>query len=431
MAIKWDRLAICGLPRYMIYQTRLFTVATQETQEKGDAQEPPASSVRIRQAQYFDWALNKLDNSIRRTGRITRTLLLRIFHDVCRTGYPSSNQALLLLRSCGSLLPELSPIDRTELAHTMWAKLKDLGVVYDVSHYNALLKVYLQNEHTFSPTEFLTKMEEANIQPNRVTYQRLIAAYCSKGDLDGASQILGFMKSKDLPITESVFSTLVTGHARAGDMDNAENILSVMKDAGIEPGPDTYVTLLNAYAEKGDISKIEETLEKIEKADNYLLDRDLMDIIFTLAKAGYPQYVQNILEKMRCDRGYIPDAMNLSLNLVTQGLEDTAFQVLKSFPTSSLDTQNGNDIDRGNFFLRHCVNMEKPAAKLKHFCDEMKAASLHTAPLQFALRTALELKKDALAIDLMRMMKKEDFPVRPHYFWPLLAEHQKEKNVQG
>lgn len=43
------------------------------------------------------------------------------------------------------------------------------GVVYDVSHYNALLKVYLQNEHAFSPTEFLTKMEEANIHPNRVS----------------------------------------------------------------------------------------------------------------------------------------------------------------------------------------------------------------------------------------------------------------------
>lgn len=49
-----------------------------------------------------------------------------------------------------------------------------------------------------------------------------------------------------------------------------------------------------------------QTLRSIEKSESYLLDRDLMDIIFTLAKAGYPQYVQNILEKMRYDRGYIP-----------------------------------------------------------------------------------------------------------------------------
>ncbi|XP_061481391.1 leucine-rich PPR motif-containing protein, mitochondrial [Rhineura floridana] len=414
--------------RHLIYQARLSTVATQE---KGEVDEQPPPANRDKQAQYFDWALNKLDNSIRRTGRITKNLLLKIFNDACRGGYQSGNQALLLLRTCGSLLPELHPAERTEIVHTIWARLKALGVVYDVSHYNALLKVYLQNEHTFCPTEFLTKMEDDNVQPNRVTYQRLIAAYCNKGDIDGASKILGFMKSKELPITEFVFSALVTGHARSGDMENAENILSVMKDAGIEPGPDTYIALLKAYAEKGDINKIEEILGNIEKADIYLLDRDLMDIIFTLAKAGYSQKVQNILVRLRHDRGYIPDAINLCLHLITHGLEDTAFQVLKSFPMAALDSQHEKMLDRGNFFLQHCVHMDVPVAKLKHFCNGLKETNLHTAPLQLTLHCALESKKTALALDLMKAMKEEGLPVRPHYFWPLLVQHQKEKNVQG
>lgn len=43
------------------------------------------------------------------------------------------------------------------------------GATYDVSHYNALLKTYLQNEFRFSPTDFLAKMEAANVQPNRVS----------------------------------------------------------------------------------------------------------------------------------------------------------------------------------------------------------------------------------------------------------------------
>lgn len=43
------------------------------------------------------------------------------------------------------------------------------GAPYDVSHYNALLKTYLQNEFKFSPTDFLAKMEATNIQPNRVS----------------------------------------------------------------------------------------------------------------------------------------------------------------------------------------------------------------------------------------------------------------------
>uniref|UniRef100_A0A8C4T6K7 Leucine rich pentatricopeptide repeat containing n=1 Tax=Erpetoichthys calabaricus TaxID=27687 RepID=A0A8C4T6K7_ERPCA len=229
--------------------------------------------------------------SVRRTGRITKTLLLKIFHDICRTGYPSGNQALLLLRSCGSLLPEIPPAERTELAHRIWDKLQSLGAVYDVSHYNALLKVYLQNEHKFLPTEFLSKMEAASIVPNRVTYQRLISAYCNEGDIEGASKILGFMKNNNLPITEAVFSALVTGHARASDMENAENILSVMKTAGIEPGPDTYLALLRAYAEKGDIEHIKQvdTLEQLVEMTQKLFESDRDEMYYYLLRS----YLEN------------------------------------------------------------------------------------------------------------------------------------------
>lgn len=44
------------------------------------------------------------------------------------TGYPSGNQALLLLRSCGSLLPEMPLEERSELAHRVWEKLQELGM---------------------------------------------------------------------------------------------------------------------------------------------------------------------------------------------------------------------------------------------------------------------------------------------------------------
>uniref|UniRef100_A0A669DF71 Leucine rich pentatricopeptide repeat containing n=1 Tax=Oreochromis niloticus TaxID=8128 RepID=A0A669DF71_ORENI len=381
------------------------------------------------QASQFDWALTRLDSSVRRTGRITKTLLLRIFHDICRTGYPSGNQALLLLRSCGSLLPEVPLEERTELAHRVWEKLKELGAQYDVSHYNALLKVYLQNEFKFSPTDFLAKMEAANIQPNRVTYQRLIAAYCQNGDIEGASTILGFMKSKDLPITEAVFSSLVTGHARAGDIESAKNILSVMGGAGIEPGPDTYVSLLNAYAEKGDLENMKKTLEAADSADCSLMDRDIMQVIFTLAKSKHQQHIPEMVERLRHERGYVPDAMNLCLSLITQGQEDTAFHILKTFPT--LQSDNSSDsANLGNFFLRHCINMDTSLEKIIRFCKELQESNMHTSPLSFTLSCALEAKKTGTA-HLMKLFREEKLPVRPHFFWPLLTQHVKDKNIAG
>uniref|UniRef100_A0A3P8Y7G5 PROP1-like PPR domain-containing protein n=1 Tax=Esox lucius TaxID=8010 RepID=A0A3P8Y7G5_ESOLU len=397
-------------------------------EQKGPAKDESSLGVRSKQAQQFDWALAKLDSSVRRTGRVTKTLLMRIFHDICRTGYPSGNQALLLLRSCGSLLPEVPMAERSELARHIWDKLKELGASYDASHYNALVKVFLQNEFKFSPNEFLAKMEAAGVQPNRVTYQRLIAAYCNAGDIEGASTILGFMKSKDLPITEAVFNSLVTGHARADDMESAVSILSVMKGAGIEPGPDTYVALLNAYAERGDMEKIRQTLETAGSTDISLMDRDLMQVVFSLAKAGYHQHVPSIVDLMRHERGYVPDAMNLCLSLITQGHEDTAFSVLKTFPTLQQENESGDSNNLGNFFLRHCVNMNKPVEKLARYCQELQDSNCHAAPLQFTLYCCLEAKNTGT---LMKIMKEQGQPIRPHFFWPLLMQHVKDRNTVG
>ncbi|XP_067092974.1 leucine-rich PPR motif-containing protein, mitochondrial [Osmerus mordax] len=418
-------LSRCLLPYAGV---RHYTVVPEQRGPPGDE---ASVGVRSKQIKQFDWALAKLDNSVRRTGRVTKTLLMRVFHDLCRTGYPSGNQALLLLRSCGSLLPEMPLEERTELAHRIWDKLLEMGASYDASHYNALLKVYLQNEFKFSPTEFLAKMEAANVQPNRVTFQRLIAAYCQEGNIDGASTILGFMKSKDLPITEAVFNSLVTGHARAGDVESAENILPVMRTAGIEPGPDTYMALLTVYAEKGDMAKIIQTLESVEGADSSLMDRDLMQVIFSLSKAGHQQHVPAVAERLRHERGYIPDAMNLCLSLITQGHEDTAFTMLKTFPTLQAETSSTDVPSQGNFFLRHCVNMDVPVEKLAAFCKELQDSNLHSTPLQFSLYCSLEAKKTATAMELMKLMKEQGLPIRPHYFWPLLTHHQKEKNTAG
>jgi leucine-rich PPR motif-containing protein len=88
------------------------------------------------------------------------------------------------------------------------------GVLMDISHYNALLRVYLENEHTFSPSEFLQDLENKGVEPNRVTFQRLISAYCQQGDIEGATRILEFMKEKQMPVNENVFNALIVGHSQ-------------------------------------------------------------------------------------------------------------------------------------------------------------------------------------------------------------------------
>lgn len=64
-----------------MYPTRLFTIAVQENR---DVQEQ--LPIQQKQIQFFDWAFNKMDTSIRRNGCITKSLLEDIFHDACKRG---------------------------------------------------------------------------------------------------------------------------------------------------------------------------------------------------------------------------------------------------------------------------------------------------------------------------------------------------------
>ena len=109
----------------------------------------------------------------------------------------SSSQGLYLIRCCGNFLPEELLEERNRLVNKIWALLLNLEVPLDITHYNSLLRIYLENEHSFNPLKFLSTAIERAIQPDRVyrphyilllsynnknskhwvTYQRLLIAY--------------------------------------------------------------------------------------------------------------------------------------------------------------------------------------------------------------------------------------------------------------
>ncbi|XP_044145168.1 leucine-rich PPR motif-containing protein, mitochondrial [Bufo gargarizans] len=410
--------------RCLSSSSRLFTLVAQE-QGTADAESAPVA--RVRSWQEGPWSIHLIGSRLKRSGRVGRQKLLNTFEEVCKTGKPNSNQAWFFLRACGPFMPEVPPVERTEMASSIWNKLKELGVEFNVNHYNTLLEVYIHNEHVFSPTEFLANMEAANVEPDQGTYQGLIAAYCSEGDIDGASQILGFMKSKNFPITEEVFNSLIKGHARAGDMESAKNVLSIMHSAGMEPRWSTHVALLNAYAERGDIENIRQILSNSEIN---VPQKQLPSVIIALAKSGYSQYVPDVLEHMPNCISFSQDIINLCLVLLTHGYEDAALEVAKQL--NGWKPADGNSESQpGDFFLRHCVNLKMPVSVLMKCADQMLAAEMHKQPKEFMLQCALRSSNSDLALELMRAMKDEGIPLRPRYFRSTLTQLRNRNDLQG
>lgn len=105
-------------------------------------------------------------------------------------------------------------------SHTARYNVTDLKIIFsgvnlDIGHYNALLRVYLENDYDFTPSDILADLEKRGLEPNRVTYQRLITRYCQKGDITGAMRILEFMREKEMPVNVTVFNALILGHSQA------------------------------------------------------------------------------------------------------------------------------------------------------------------------------------------------------------------------
>lgn len=59
------------------------------------------------------------------------------------------------------------PAKRQRLLKEIDIKLDELHVPKNISFYNALLKAYVENEHTFSATDFLAGLEKKGIATNR------------------------------------------------------------------------------------------------------------------------------------------------------------------------------------------------------------------------------------------------------------------------
>ncbi|XP_052899073.1 leucine-rich PPR motif-containing protein, mitochondrial [Anopheles moucheti] len=367
----------------------------------------------------LDRSLKRLDEDVRRSGRISRRDLEEVLEEIRINRSATSAQSLLVIRCCGNLVPEELPEVRTTLVQEIWKTLKNLNVAMDVSHYNALLRVYLDNEHPFSPTEFLADMQSLGIEPNRVTYQRLISRYCQQGDIEGATRILEFMREKQLPVNEYVFNALIMGHSQADDLESATGILAVMGQAGLQPSADTYTTLLCGYARKGDIDFICKTIDSCEQKEVFLLDKDILEIIYSLTTNGYPEKVDQLVEKIRRQAGYNQDAVNVILRLINRGHEEVCMKLLRTMPRASKN--DGELANTGSFLVRQLVRAKRPAEKVIAICNELQEGGMNDRAYLIALETALKGGAVELSFAILEELAKQNQPIRQHFFWPLMC----------
>ena len=70
--------------------------------------------------QNLDTQLKRLDQDVRRSGRISRRDLEEILEEIRLNKSATSSQSLLVIRCCGNLVPEEKPEIRTKIVQEIW-----------------------------------------------------------------------------------------------------------------------------------------------------------------------------------------------------------------------------------------------------------------------------------------------------------------------
>lgn len=386
------------------------------------------ASQSLTQNRNIDKSIQKLDQDVRRSGRITKRELEEVFSEIRSSKHATSSQSLLIIRCCGNLVPEERPEVRTKLVNEIWSTFEKLGVMFDISHYNALLRVYLENEHQFSPSEFLANLETKGIEPNRVTYQRLIASYCQRGDIEGATRILEFMKEKQMPVNEYVFNSLIMGHFQANDVKSAVGILGVMKQANVKPSAETYSTLMCGYAKTGDIAAIKEVLSQCEQEDIYISDKDILEVMYILAINKHTDLIEQLGDQLKKSPGFNQDTKNVILRLLVKGEDEAAIKLFRMM--TPITPSEGESIAIGNFLIRQMVKCQRPVENIIKFCDDLKKSGENNTGIFVATEASLSHGKPEMSLKLLTELAKEH-ELCHHYYWPILVRYGKMKDFDG
>ncbi|KFB39255.1 AGAP008770-PA-like protein [Anopheles sinensis] len=171
------------------------------------------------------------------------------------------------------------------------------NISLDISHYNALLRVYWDNEHRFSATDFLAELESKGLQPNRVTYQKLLLCSCFNGEIKEANKIFDAMKEKGLGMSQYILDMLIITNSKADELDAVTEMLEETIGANNKLSAFAFYSLLCACARKGDTAYMSQTLETCKKNNIIMREEGFIMILQSLADSGHGIY-GNVLDDL-------------------------------------------------------------------------------------------------------------------------------------
>lgn len=249
------------------------------------------------------------------------------------------------------------------------------------------------------------------------TFNSLLDAYASIGDVENCKTIIIEMETRKLKLSRDSYNTLLKAHARCRDADGAVGVLRNMQRRGVKPCIITYNTAMDACIRGRDMLR---AIGLAKELSLHRLKPDWTTFATSLRAAGLlrdKSMVYKVLQDMKSS-GYSHDEITYRCAVyafVHCGEGGLALEMLENMSTAGFPPAMTvpevlvKSVDAA--LLRECI-AAAPAGKLDRFLADMAAAGLsptretagamvrklaHTPGVDVALDVADELRREGIS----------------------------------
>ncbi|KAJ6769695.1 MITOCHONDRIAL GROUP I INTRON SPLICING FACTOR CCM1 [Salix purpurea] len=173
-----------------------------------------------------------------------------------------------------------------------------------VLSFNALLGACVKSKK-FDEAEGLFKVlsKELEIEPDLVSYNTVLKAFCEMGSLDSAVTLLDEMEKKGLEPDLITFNTLLNGFYAKGRFVDGERIWEQMKEKNVEPDVRSYNAKLLGLALERRMEDAVKAVEEMKRRSGCKLDRLTLECLipFALQKGDF-MFAYGICKCVLCSK---------------------------------------------------------------------------------------------------------------------------------
>ncbi|CAK7350829.1 unnamed protein product [Dovyalis caffra] len=144
---------------------------------------------------------------------------------------------------------------------------KELQIEPDLVSYNTVMKAFCEMGSLDSAVSLLDEMEKKGLEPGLITFNTLLNGLYANGRFDVGERIWGRMKEKNVKPDIRSYNEKLLGLVLEKRIKDAAKVAEEMKSDGIEFDTYSYNALIRGFVDEDDLEEAKGWYDKLKKSD--------------------------------------------------------------------------------------------------------------------------------------------------------------------